>query len=118
MAPRAKRGRDPLFQPSIHTTPGFKIRSFKTRRSDGRVFASEALKPLNTRFEQEVLDILSGEKDFYLEWQKRIAEAASDEELRMLAREAVTSNLSDSAKKIILQLIDRQYDLIRRIKGR
>jgi hypothetical protein len=38
---KTRRGRDPLFNPSIHKSPGFKITSFKTRKSDGRVFPSQ-----------------------------------------------------------------------------
>lgn len=109
-----KRGRDPLFDPSVHKSAPFKIQSFRTNRRTRRAFPIS--KP--TRFEQEVLDILQGDKDFYLEWQKRIAEASSEEELDALSREIYHLNRSDSAKKIILQLVNRQSDLIRRIKAK
>jgi len=105
------------------------VYAYRTRRSDGQKFRFRTEKPEidemidhiiarePTLFEREVEQILMGEKDFYLEWQGKIAEATTDSELRDLVREILATEYSDSAKKIILGLIDRQYDLIRRIKG-
>jgi len=104
------------------------VYTYRTRKADSRKFRFNDDPTVNemidhilgrepTKFEQEVDSILQGEKDFYLEWQAKIADAATDEELKALVREILATEYSDEAKRVILGIIDRQYDLIHRIKG-